>query len=129
MSYAIDPRKNWALAEARLATESDPKRHRNFETLIAHSKSEAKPDFDGLMATVALNASDTSYAAGSGDENSPTGIEGVRAYDAGIVGSGCNYIEHAAEGSSVSSRRLRGRRRRSRARGRSQWCWDGWPHP
>jgi hypothetical protein len=119
LSYAIDPRKNWALAEARLATESDPKRHRNFETLIAHSKSEAKPDFDGLMATVAPNASDTSYAAGSGGENSPTGI----------VGSGCNYIEPAAEGSSVSSRRLRGRRRRSRVRGRSQWCWDGWPHP
>jgi hypothetical protein len=101
MSYVIDPRKNWALAEERLSTETDPKRRRNLETLIAHSKSEAKPDFDALMATVAPNASYTSYAAGSGDENSPTGKDGVAAYYTGIVGSGCNHIEHAVDRISV----------------------------
>lgn len=97
MSYTIDPRKNWALAEQRLATEKDAKRRRNLETLIAHSKAEARPDFEALMATVAPNASYTSYAAGSGEENSPTGKEGVAAYYRGIVGSGCNHIEHAVE--------------------------------
>jgi len=101
MSHLIDPRKNWALAEQRLATETDPRRRKNLETLIQHSKSEAKPDFDALMATVAPNASYTSYAAGSGEENSPTGKEGVAAYYTGIVSSGCNHIEHAVDRISV----------------------------
>jgi hypothetical protein len=97
MEYVIDPRKNWALAERLLAEEKDPQRRRNLETIIAHAKAEAKPDFEALMATVAPNAKYTSYAPGSGVENSPTGKDGVAAYYQGIVGSGCNHIEHAVE--------------------------------
>ena len=49
------------------------------------------------MATVATNAKYTSYAPGSGAENSPTGKQGVAAYYQGIVSTGCNQIEHAVE--------------------------------
>lgn len=94
MDAVIDPRKNWAMAERLLAKERDPRRRRNLETLIAHSKAEAKPDFEALMATVAPNASYTSYVAGAGPENSPTGKAGVEAYYRGIVGAGCHHIEH-----------------------------------
>ena len=97
MSYRIDPRKNWAMAEQLLAEETDPQRRRNLETIIAHAKAEAKPDFEALMATVAPNAKYTSYAPGSGTENSPTGKDGVAAYYQGIVSSGCNHIEHAVD--------------------------------
>ena len=97
MGYVIDCRKNWEMPERLLAEETDPIRRRNLETLIAHGKAEAKPDFDALMATVAENASYTSYTPGGGAENSPTGKDGVAAYYQGIVGSGCNHIEHAIE--------------------------------
>lgn len=97
MSYLIDCRKNWALPESLLESETDPIRRRNLETIIAHAKAEAKPDFEALMNTVAGNASYTSYTPGGGDENSPTGKEGVANYYKGIVGSGCNHIEHAIE--------------------------------
>ena len=97
MSYRIDPRKNWALAEKLLSDERDPRRRRNLETIVAHAKAETKPDFEALMATVAPNASYTSYAAGAGAENSPTGKDGVAAYYQGIVGAGCHFIEHDVE--------------------------------
>ena len=45
MSYVIDCRKNWAMTEAALADETDPVRRRNLETIVAHAKAEAKPDF------------------------------------------------------------------------------------
>lgn len=95
-SYVIDCRKNWALPQQFLESETDPIRRRNLETIIAHAKAEAKPDFEALMATVALDASYTSYTEG-GEGNSPTGKDGVAAYYQGIVGSGCNHIEHAIE--------------------------------
>jgi len=96
MAYVIDCRKNWEMSARCLETETDPIRRRNLETIIAHVKAEAKPDFEALMATGAPNAKDTSYAGG-GDENSPSGKEGVAAYYSGIVGSGCNHIEHAVD--------------------------------
>ncbi|MCR9093001.1 MAG: nuclear transport factor 2 family protein [bacterium] len=97
MSYVIDCRKNWEMTERMLAEETDPIRRRNLETIVAHAKAEAKPDFDALMATVAEDASYTSYTDGDADANSPTGKDGVAAYYSGIVGSGCNHIEHAVD--------------------------------
>jgi hypothetical protein len=97
MAFVIDCRKNWEMTARHLELETDPRRRRNLETIIAHAKAEAKPDFDALMETVAPNASYTSYSEGAGDANSPTGKDGVAAYYAGIVGSGCNHIEHAVD--------------------------------
>ena len=98
MSYVIDPRKNWALAEKRLTEEADPRRRQILESLIAHSKAEAKPDFEALMATVAPNARYVSYTGGeSAKANSPEGKAGVAEYYSMIVGAGMNHIEHAVE--------------------------------
>lgn len=97
MGYTIDCRKNWAMPERLLATETDPIRRRNLETIVKHAKAEAKPDFEALMETVAPNAKYTSYTAGGGEENSPTGKDGVATYYRGIVGSGCHHIEHDIE--------------------------------
>jgi hypothetical protein len=98
MSHVIDPRKNWALAEKRLTEESDPRRRQILETLIAHSKAEAKPDFDALMATVAPNAKYVTYTGGdSAKANSPEGKTAVGDYYSMIVGSGMNHIEHDVE--------------------------------
>jgi hypothetical protein len=98
MSFVIDPRKNWALAEKMLTDESDPRRRQILATLIAHSKAEAKPDFEALMATVAPNARYVSYTGGEGARaNSPKGKEAVGEYYSMIVGAGLNYIEHDVE--------------------------------
>lgn len=95
MSYVIDPRNNWSLAEKFLTEESDPRRRQILETLIAHSKAEAKPDFEALMATVADDAKYVSYTGGEGAKaNSPQGKGAVGEYYAMIVGSGMNFIEH-----------------------------------
>ena len=48
----LDPRKTWKLVEARLASERDPRRRRNLETVLAHMQAEASGDLDRLMATV-----------------------------------------------------------------------------
>ena len=69
MSYVIDCRKNWEMTERMLAEETDPIRRRNLETIVAHAKAEAKPDFDALMATVAEDASYTSYTDGDAEAN------------------------------------------------------------
>ena len=52
----IVPRKNWALAEKRLVTETDPICKRNLALGLAHMKAEATLDLEGLLATVAENA-------------------------------------------------------------------------
>ena len=97
MAYVIDCRKNWAMAEEYLSTESDPRRKQILECIIAHAKAEAKPDFDALMATVSDRAQYVTYADGAGEEHSPRGKDGVAAYYKLIVESGMNHIEHACE--------------------------------
>ena len=97
MGYAIDPRKNWAMAEKRLLDEPDPRRRQILETLIAHAKAEARADFDALMATVSPRAHYRSYATDDeamNEAQSPQGKDGVAAYYRAIVESGCHHIEH-----------------------------------
>ncbi len=100
MSYLIDPRNTWAMAEKSLAEESDPRRRQILEMLIAHAKAEAAADFEALMATVSPRAHYRSYASDDETMNaaqSPKGKEGVAAYYKGIVESGCHHIEHDVE--------------------------------
>ena len=42
----IDPRKNWALVEQRLANETDPILKRNLTLVYTHMKAEASLDFE-----------------------------------------------------------------------------------
>ncbi|HSB96363.1 MAG TPA: hypothetical protein VLC91_07950 [Spongiibacteraceae bacterium] len=97
MSYKVDPRKNWAALDQRLATETDPIIRRNIEITVAHSKAEARADFPALMATVSDNVAYTSFTDGDAAANSPKGKAAVAAYYKMIVESGCHYIEHAVE--------------------------------
>ena len=100
MSYQIDPRKNWALAEKLRAAERDPRRQQILDTLIQHAKAEAAADFDSLMETVAPNARYLSYVTDDPAmraANSPQGRDGVADYYRGIVASGCHWIEHDVE--------------------------------
>ena len=98
MSYKVDPRKNYALLEERLQTETDPIIRRNLEVMIKHSKAEAAADFPTLMSTVSDRAAYTSYTSGAAAvDNSPKGKDGVAAYYRMIVESGCHQIEHAVE--------------------------------
>ena len=97
MGYLIDPRKNWHLAEKYLVQEKDPRRRSILETLIAHAKAEAAANFPALMATVSPQARYRSYATNDeamNEAQSPQGKEGVAAYYAAIVESGCHFIEH-----------------------------------
>ena len=97
--YIIDPRRNWALMQERMASETDPVILAHMQTVINHARYEAAADFDRLMATVSPDASYHSY---SGDPevdaaNSPQGREGVAAYYRMIVESGLYRIEHKTE--------------------------------
>ena len=97
VGYVIDCRKNWAMPERLLQTESDPRRKQLLECIIAHGKAEAKPDFEALMATVAPNAHYHAFSDGVAAEHSPKGKDGVAAYYKGIVDNGLCHIEHDIE--------------------------------
>ncbi|MFT4518440.1 MAG: hypothetical protein ACI9JM_000821 [Halioglobus sp.] len=91
----IDPRKNWALAEKRLATESDPICKRNLAVVLAHMKAEATLDFEGLLATVAEDAK--YHFFGSEDDEAfagPKGKENIEAFYKMIIEIGLSRIEH-----------------------------------
>lgn len=91
----IDPRKNWALAEQRLATETEPLCRRNLQIVIQHMKAEASRDLDALMATVAEDARYHFY--GSEDDEvfaGPKGRAEIEAFYKMVVGTGMSRIEH-----------------------------------
>ncbi len=49
----LDPTRTWAKAEERLGQETDPRRRRLLENVLAHLQDEAACDVPGLMATLA----------------------------------------------------------------------------
>jgi hypothetical protein len=88
----IDPTKTWRKVEERLGRERNPRLRRNLETVLAHMKAEAVPDLDGLMATIAENAS---YHAWGTDDPlySPQGKEAVRGFYIAFIASGAHRLE------------------------------------
>lgn len=107
MSYVIDPRKTWKLAEEHLENENDPRRREILETLITHAKTECSADLDGLMETVSPNAHYHSYVSDEpamNEAQSPKGKAGIAAYYTAIVESGCHRLEHDVERMSVGNR-------------------------
>ncbi len=94
VEYLIDQRKNWAMAEQRLATETDPRRQQVLATIIEHAKAEALPDYERLMATVSPSAHYRFF----GDEvTDVVGKDGVGAFYADLVATGRNNVEHAVD--------------------------------
>jgi len=90
----IDPNNTWRKVEARLARETDPKRRRNLETVLAHMKAEAAGDLDGLMATLTTRETPHYHAYGTDDPMlSPRGHDAIRQFYAAFVASGAVKLE------------------------------------
>lgn len=94
MEYLIDQRKNWAMAEERLAVESDPRRRQVLATIVEHAKAESLPDYERLMATVSPHAH---YRFFGDQATEVVGKDGVGAFYADLVETGRNRVEHAVE--------------------------------
>lgn len=88
----IDVHRTWAKVEERLATESDPLRRRNLETVLAHMKAEARGDIDGLLATL---SDDVAYHAYGTDDPAlnPVGRSAVRAFYENFIASGATRLQ------------------------------------
>jgi hypothetical protein len=90
----IDPNNTWRKVEARLARETDPKRRRNLETVLAHMKAEAAGDLGGLMATLTTLETPHYHAYGTEDPLlSPRGHDAVRRFYTAFVASGAVKLE------------------------------------
>ena len=95
MTAVIDPHKNWALVEQRLAEETDPMLIRNLEVVLKHMNAEATLDFDALMSTVADEA--RYHFFGSENDEAfagPKGKENVEAFYKTIIDMDIHRIEH-----------------------------------
>jgi ketosteroid isomerase-like protein len=88
----IDPTLTWRKVEQRLMHETDPRRRRNLETVLAHMKAEMRGDLDGLMATVAEDARYHAYATPD-PAFSPKGKAAVRDFYAAYVASGAHRLQ------------------------------------
>lgn len=87
----IDPNGTWRKLDERLASETDPVRRRNLETVRAHMKAEAAGDLDGLMATVAERVHYHAY--GAAPEYSPYGKREVRKFYEALFASGARRLQ------------------------------------
>jgi SnoaL-like domain len=86
----IEQTRTWATVEQRLEAESDPVLIRNLELLLAHMKSEAAGDLDGLLATLSDAASYHAY--GAPPEGSPQGKAEVRRFYEDFIASGATRL-------------------------------------
>ena len=87
----IEQTRTWAAVEERLATETDPTLRHNLELVLAHMKAEAAGDLDGLLVTLADDASYHAY--GAGPEGSPTGKAEVRRFYEDFIASGATRLQ------------------------------------
>jgi hypothetical protein len=87
----IEQTRTWAAVEERLATETDPTLRRNLELVLDHMKSEAAGDLDGLLCTLADDASYHAY--GAPPESSPTGKAEVRRFYEDFIASGATRLQ------------------------------------
>ena len=88
----IDPTRTWSAVEARLATDTDPKRRQNLAIVLEHMKAEAEGDLDRLMATVSPDASYHAYGTTERAMN-PVGMGEVRAFYENFIASGATRLQ------------------------------------
>jgi hypothetical protein len=96
---SLDPNKTWQLVEARLDAETDPRRRRNLELVLAHMQAEAKADIEGVVATLTERPSYVMHNSPDDARTNPKGSkDAVRAfYDATIVQTGAHRLEFACD--------------------------------
>ncbi len=91
----LDPNKTWRLVEERLQWEQDPRIRRNLELVLAHMRSEARGDIEGVVATLAESPRYVTHDLPEDPVMNPSGSkDAVRAfYDATIVQTGAHRLE------------------------------------
>jgi hypothetical protein len=87
----IDQTRTWAAVEDRLAVETDPTLRHNLELVLAHMRSEAAGDLDGLLETITEDASYHAY--GAPPEGSPQGKAAVRKFYEDFIASGATRLQ------------------------------------
>ena len=76
----IDPTRNWAMLEDRIAAEGDPVVRRNLLTMLDHSKSELAGAFDETLAGMGEDARHITYNNPDDPAQNPRGKAAIRAY-------------------------------------------------
>lgn len=76
----IDPTRNWAMLEQRIADEPDPINQRNLRTMLDHSRSELAGAFDETLAGMTDDAQHISYNNPDDPLQNPKGKDAIRAY-------------------------------------------------
>ena len=91
----LNPNQTWKLVEQRLARESDPIVRRNLELVLAHMKSEAKGDIEGVVATLTEKPRYVAHDMPDNKAMNPDGSkDAVRAfYDMTIIQTGAHQLE------------------------------------
>jgi hypothetical protein len=91
----VDPTITWKPLEERLARTTNARHRQVLEIVLEHMKEEAKPNLDGLMATLAPNPDYHFWH--DGHDVGPKTTEGVREYYANFVASKSNVLEFAID--------------------------------
>ena len=100
MAAKMDPNLTWKLVEERAAAETEPRRKRALELVLAHMKAEARADIEGVVATLCEQPRYRTYSTPEDDPvMNPSGSkDAVRAfYHATIVQTGAHRLEFACD--------------------------------
>lgn len=89
----LDPTKTWRKVEARLETETSPRRRQLLENVLAHMKAEAACDIPGLMATLAPDPQYHQWGATPTDFG-PKGRAAVEQFYKDFAASGATNLEY-----------------------------------
>lgn len=95
----LDPNNTWSLVEARYLAETNPRRKRVLELVLAHMQAEAKADIEGVVATLTEAPVYITHTNPANVVLNPSGSkDAVRAfYDATIVQTGAHRLEFACD--------------------------------
>ncbi|MCH2172851.1 nuclear transport factor 2 family protein [Myxococcota bacterium] len=95
----IDPSNTWKLVEQQMNAETDPRRRRNLELVLAHMKCEAQADVEGVVATLTESPRYIIHSNPEDRDMNPSGSkDAVRGfYDRTIVQTGAHHLEFACD--------------------------------
>lgn len=90
-SPRFDPERTWQAVDARMKTETDPRRRGLLEQVRDHMRAEVRGEFEPLMAT--LIDEPQYHFRGLGVDFGPKGREAVSTFYQGMIASGGNRFE------------------------------------
>jgi hypothetical protein len=100
----FDQSITWRTLEERLAHVDSPRQRQLVETVLAHMRTEAAADLDGLMATL---VDDPQYHTwGAMGDIGPKGYDAVRTFYADFVASGAAVLQMPLEHIVIDDERI-----------------------